>query len=246
MIAYNTDIFSGKDNDMKIPKIIHQVWSGIDEPLPEQFRIFGETWKEHHPQWEYKYWDNQMMIDFIHKYYPQYWDVYNSYQYNVQRWDAIRYLILYKMGGMYVDFDAECLEPHDKLLNNKECCFSIEPEEHARRFNKQLYFNNALMASVPEHPFMKKVIEKAFDYKPTNRLHHKLIEILTTTGPLMIVDLYENYDNKESISLIESKYVSPLTNYEVQRIIRGEESDELEEKIKDAYSIHYFFNTWVK
>ncbi len=230
---------------MEIPKIIHQIWSGMEEPLPSFFRQLGETWKEHHPLWEYKCWDNKMMIDFIQQHYPQYLDIYNGYQYNVQRWDAIRYLILYKMGGMYVDFDAECLKPHDKLLHNKECCFSIEPREHGWVFGKQLYFNNALMASVPGHPFMKEVLEKAFDYIPNPQIHHKVMEILTTTGPLMIVDLYENYNNKESVSLIESKFVSPLTKEDVRRVMQGDESEELEEKIKDAYSIHYFFNGWV-
>ena len=146
---------------------------------------------------------------------------------------------------MYVDFDSECLKSHEKLLSNKECCFSIEPKEHGLKFNKPLYFNNAFMATVPEHPFIKQLILKAFDYSPNNREYNKIMETLTTTGPLMIVDLYEKYDNKKNITLIESKYVSPLTDNEVRRVMRGEESDELEEKIKDAYSIHYFFNTWV-
>jgi len=230
---------------MQIPKIIHQIWSGIDGPLPRLFVALGETWKNQHPEWNYEFWDNTRMVDFIQQNYPNYWEIFNSYQYNVQRWDVIRYLILYKIGGMYVDFDSECIKSHEKLLNNKECCFSIEPEEHGWVFNKQLYFNNALMATVPEHPFVKQLLLKAFDYTPNNQKHNKVMEVLTTTGPLMIVDLYEKYDKKESITLIESKYVSPLTNNEVWRIMRGEESDELEEKIKDAYSIHYFFNTWV-
>ena len=33
----------------KIPKIIHQIWSGIDGPLPEQFEVFSQTWKECYP-----------------------------------------------------------------------------------------------------------------------------------------------------------------------------------------------------
>lgn len=229
---------------MKIPKIIHQIWSGGE--VPKLYKTLGETWKEHHPRWEYKLWNDKTMLDFIQQYYPQYLNVYNSYQYNVQRWDAIRYLILYKMGGMYVDFDSECLKSHKKLLANKECCFSIEPKEHGRRLNKELYFNNALIATVPKHPFIKQLLLKAFDYTPNIQEHDKVMEVLTTTGPLMIVDLYENYDDKESIFLIDSKYVSPLTNIEAQRIMMGDESDELEEKIQDAYSIHYFFNTWVR
>ena len=68
-----------------IPKIIHQLWSGIDEPLPKHFRQFGETWKTCHPDWEYQFWDNDRMNAFINQYYPDYWNIYQSFQYNIQR-----------------------------------------------------------------------------------------------------------------------------------------------------------------
>lgn len=236
------------NSEKKIPQIIHQIWSGVDEPLPDYFKSMGETWKEHHPTWEYMLWDNQKMNDFIQEFYPQYWDVYTAFQYNIQRWDAIRYLILDKIGGVYVDFDSECLKPLDELFIGKECCFSLEPAEHGIVFNKQLYFNNALMASVPDHPFMEEVISRVFDYSPENRMlgtGSKIMTILRTTGPLMLVNLYEGYLNKADIYLIPAEYTSPLTKDEVQSIIKGHESDELEKKIENAYSIHYFFNGWV-
>lgn len=33
----------------KMPKLIHQIWSGIDELLPKHLRVLGETWKKYHP-----------------------------------------------------------------------------------------------------------------------------------------------------------------------------------------------------
>ena len=234
--------------EREIPKIIHQIWSGVNEPLPNHFKMLGETWKEHHSMWKYEFWDNTRMNNFIHEFYPQYLDTFNSFTYNVQRWDAIRYLILDKFGGMYVDFDSECLKPLDDLFFENECCFSMEPKEHGVVFNKNLYFNNALMASIPEHPFMKKIVEKVFCYTPKANslsLGEKIIEILTTTGPLLLVDLYENEPNQENITLIPAKYVSPYTDKEIKLIMQGFESDELESKLNEAYSIHYFFNGWV-
>lgn len=226
----------------EIPKIIHQIWSGIDEPLPNHLRVLGDTWKKYHPDWEYVLWDHQKMYDFVLKHYPHYWKTYNSFYYPVQRWDAIRYLILDTIGGLYTDFDSECLKPLDKLIQGKECCFSLEPEEHQRMYDTEIYFNNALMASVPGHPFMKDVIEKTFDYHPnaTNATN-----VLATTGPLMLVDLYLQSTDKECIYLIPPEYTSPLTKQEGLALIRGEESKEIENKLKDAYSIHYFFNGWV-
>ena len=165
----------------EIPKIIHQIWSGIAEPLPKHFRQFGETWKERHPDWKYEFWDNERMNTFIEKYYPYYWNTYQSFQYDIQRWDAIRYLILEKIGGLYVDFDVECLRVHDGILQGKTCCFSMEPEIHGLPYGKPFLFNNALMACIPEHPFMKKIIEAVFSYTQVSLIllaHHVASKVM--------------------------------------------------------------------
>ena len=48
-----------QNNEMKIPKVIHQIWSGIEEPLPPYFELLGNTWKEFQPSWDYIFWDNE-------------------------------------------------------------------------------------------------------------------------------------------------------------------------------------------
>jgi len=59
----------------KIPKIIHQIWSGIDDPLPDFLKKWGQTWKEFHPDWQYEFWDNDRMNAFIREFYPEFVDV---------------------------------------------------------------------------------------------------------------------------------------------------------------------------
>lgn len=232
-----------------IPKIIHQIWSGTKEPLPAFFHNLGETWKEFHPKWQYEFWDNNRMISFVREFYPQYEDLYNRYPYDIPRWDVIRYLILYKTGGMYVDFDYECLENIEPLLEGKTCAFAMEPEMHAKVFNKAIAFNNALMASVPAHPFIKEIIEKVFSnetfqYNTTN----KMICVLNTTGPWMLERLYSEFNDKDSIYLIPAKFVSPFDADETDILTKGSQSksleEELERKLQEAYAIHYFFGTW--
>lgn len=232
----------------EIPKIIHQIWCDIGTPLPKHFRLFGETWKEQHPTWKYELWDNKRINNFIGDYYPQFWGIYKSFKYDVQRMDVIRYLILDKIGGMYVDFDVECMRPHDKLITGKTCCFSKEPESHRLRFNKSVYFNNALMACIPEHPFMKKIIETVFSYVPNNKqldLEPRFMEIMTTTGPLALVDIYEKYPKKELIFLIPAEQVSPFDVRESKLIRQGFELKKLDNKLKGVYSVHYFWSSWV-
>ena len=44
-----------------------------------------------------------------------------KFPYDVMRWDVIRYMILYKIGGLYVDFDYECsLKKQGAILSNEE------------------------------------------------------------------------------------------------------------------------------
>lgn len=235
----------------KIPLKIHQIWSGLTEPLPRHFEILGETWKDNHPDWEYIFWDNRKMNDFVAENYPEFETKYHKLNHNIQRWDAIRYLILYKMGGMYVDFDYESIESIEPILKGHSCCFSSEPKEHAKSFNDgSIYFNNALMASVPAHPFMKRIIDNVFgDDDREQEFPNKMMEVLYTTGPLMLSKLYDNYDIKESVYIIPEELVSPLTKPEVARYIQNAEDDSfnehLEKKLGKAVAIHYFLGGWL-
>lgn len=143
--------------------MIHQIWSDVYEPLPKIFQELGDTWKYFHKDWQYVLWDDEKIEQFVNRYFPLYAKPFNSFAYNVQRWDVIRYLILYKMGGLYVDFDYECIDPVEKVLLGN-CCFALEPEEHRLPFldPNHPYFNNAFMAAIPGHPFMKRVINDVF------------------------------------------------------------------------------------
>ena len=234
-----------------IPKIIHQIWSDLDRPLPEKFKLLGETWKENHPDWEYIFWDESRMNGFVEEYYPQYLTAYKSLKYNIQRWDAIRYLIIEKMGGMYVDFDYQCFSPLDDLLKDKSCCFPSEPDEHMIFYSKDIYINNGLIASVPNHPFLRILINSVFSgIKNEKKYPDKQTEVLETTGPLLLTSLYEQYDSKESIYIIPSELVSPLSARDVQvylfaNNIGKEIEDYLDKKLEKAIAIHYFLGLWL-
>lgn len=235
----------------KIPKIIHQIWSDTSKPLPEYFKILSETWKEHYPEWKYMFWGDIQMRDFIQEYYPQLWNIYTNFPYDIQRWDSIRYLILDKIGGMYVDFDYESIQPIDVLIKDKSCCFALEPQSHWNalgRKKKDLLFNNALMLNVPGHFFMRKIIETVFCEKTLYYKASKDICVLNTTGPWVISGLYCELamQEKESIYLIPAKHVTPFSLPQACRVRSGEISEELENCLEEAYAVHYFFSEWRK
>jgi mannosyltransferase OCH1-like enzyme len=230
-----------------IPKIIHQIWSGKDGPLPQFLKDWGKTWKDFHPHWQYEFWDNDRMNSFIREFYSEYMEIYDQFPYDIQRWDAIRYLILWKIGGMYVDFDYECLDTFDDLLNGKECCFSMEPACHIAPEDRRMpyFFNNALMACTSNHPFMLAIIKEVFSGKEyPYPASNKFLYVMSTTGPRMLVNTYENYDNKDGIYLIPADWVSPFGITDIRLIMSGVKNEYYEKKLQNAKAIHYFLGSW--
>jgi mannosyltransferase OCH1-like enzyme len=230
---------------LKIPKIIHQIYENPD--IPEDLLQIAETWKQHHPGWEYRFWDRPAIERFLESVCPEYISLYRAFPFDVQRWDAIRYLILYYQGGLYADMDYECLEPLDALLCNSTCYMGLEPPANAVRYSMPYIVGNALMASVPGHPYFKRIIEDVFTEHsrsvPENK--NRAFHIIETTGPFMTTRIYDAYPSKEEVTLLPAELIAPLTLAEVQQILDGHETEEMEAKIEKAFAVHYFFGSWI-
>ena len=41
-----------------IPRVFHQVWVG-PEPLPDEYRRYGQTWLQHNPGWVLELWTDE-------------------------------------------------------------------------------------------------------------------------------------------------------------------------------------------
>lgn len=59
--------------------------------------------------WEVKLWYDDMINLFVAEHYPQYFDQFKEITPNIKKVDAIRYLLMYHYGGMYLDMDDECI-----------------------------------------------------------------------------------------------------------------------------------------
>ncbi len=234
-----------------IPKILHQIWSDKEKPLPAQFAKMAETWKYDYPEWKYIYWNEQRMNDFILEYFPQYWNIYNGFPLNIQRWDAIRYLILYQMGGMYVDFDFESLHPMDELLCDKICCISREPVSHSKIFKNSFIINNSLMAAIPKHVYMEKIIHHVFSKENLRYAHsiaHIKDSVFNITGQWVLGRIYNSLPEEErkTVYLMPPTYINPFDLPLAAIAKKGCWDRRLEQSIREAYAIHYYFGTWAK
>lgn len=107
---YESNYIQSTDVVDRIPRKIHQIWLG--SPLPDRFKKWCDTWQVFHPSWEYKLWTDVDIdgLDMTKR------DVYMAATNQGMRSDILRYEILSRQGGLYVDTDFECLKPFDDLL----------------------------------------------------------------------------------------------------------------------------------
>lgn len=230
-------------NMKSIPRIIHQTWK--DQDIPAYYQPLIETWKEKHPDWKYIMWTDSMNEDFLKRHHPDFLSIYRSYPHNIQRVDAVRYFILQKYGGVFVDMDFECILNIEPLICNDDCVFGIEPQEHCQRFNKKIIICNAFMASNIGNDFLKDVCSnlKSIRYANNNAPVWKVV--LESTGPFKLTEVYDSYKNKDNIKLLPSNVIYPLSLHERDAFLKKEKlSDETLKRVNNAYAIHYFFGSW--
>lgn len=225
---------------MAIPKIIHQVWEGRTEPyMPTRLQLLARTWREQNPEWEYHLWSGEDMDELVITHFPEYLSTYKSFPYNVQRWDTIRYMILYIYGGVYTDLDTECFRPIDSLLKDVIMGFGEEPPINSTMLT---CIGNAFMVSEKTCSGWLTILK---DIRSNIVERESLIQtIMDSTGPYMINRLFDRLKEENGASSFPYQQVTPVTKYDVYDYIFHGERDLFHQKKENAYCAHYFFGSW--
>lgn len=95
-----------------IPKIIHYCWLSND-PIPEEFQKYMESWKKYLIGYEFKLWNFDIFDKESSLWVSQAFDA-KKYAFAT---DFIRLYAVYNYGGIYMDMDVEVLKPFDDLLD---------------------------------------------------------------------------------------------------------------------------------
>ncbi|KAL3880233.1 hypothetical protein ACJMK2_032482 [Sinanodonta woodiana] len=173
------------DGSFRIERIIHQTW--IDTNIPENFRKCVSSLKEHHRNYVYMFWTDTIAMKFVEDMFPLILPLYLNYRYNLQRADAVRYMILYEYGGVYADLDIVSLRPLDPVLRKYSCILSQEPHIHPIFYNNIYGLAcNAFMACRRHHPFMKTLVNNLPSFSLA-------VGIQDSTGPRFVTIIYRNY-----------------------------------------------------
>lgn len=222
---YNPSVLAPQA-ELKIPKIIHQIWIGSE--CPEVFKKYMNTWKEHYEArgWQYILWtDEKVAKELFPLYNQKYYDESDSMG---VKSDLLKWEIVYRYGGVYADVDFESLKPLDLLHYTYDFYTAFQPLD---AFFVQL--GAALFAAWPHHPILKHCIETIKD-----DWHHKGAP--KKSGPVhfsksLLATAGQN--NRKDI-VFPSFYMYPLgaTQSEMKRqewIAQG------------AYAIHHWAKSWM-
>jgi mannosyltransferase OCH1-like enzyme len=207
-------------DESRIPKILHQIWLG--GPVPEKYKTWQASWIRLHPDWTYIMWDDAAIKNFPMK---------NKYKFEQAKnlglkSDIARYEILYQVGGVYVDFDIECLRPID--IFNHCCDFFACLEDNSERIG------NAIIGSKVGNPVLERCIDViwASDTQVTG-----FWDVINTTGPGLLTKCF-----LEVAPSCDQRFVVFPHNFFYPNIrVNGVNLTKPE-----TYAIHYWQGAWVK
>ena len=103
----------------RIPRVIHQRWRNaqLGEVLGGEGLALASSWFKCHPHWLHVLWTDEETDQLYRKRWPLFGALeYRFYPHDAQRIGTMRYLILERFGGVYLDLDYECGEGIDVLL----------------------------------------------------------------------------------------------------------------------------------
>jgi len=128
-----------------IPKIIHHIWPG-DDKFKEKFHDYRIEWMRMHPDWSFMFWrlDNLPPRSLKIVSNLKNFSLFN----HTAKSDILRFLILYELGGIYVDTDMQPIYPIDDFLNYNFFC----------GWEDELTLCPSIIGSIPNHKILDSVV----------------------------------------------------------------------------------------
>lgn len=158
------------DMGAAIPRILHQTF--YERTLAPQLQQNVDQLRTANPGWEYRFYDDDDILRFIRENYSA--AVLERFlridpRYGAARADLFRYLLMYKVGGVYLDIKSGATRPFDSVLRpDDRFVLSYWDASNTEAGWGQHYELRDIAAGelqqwhiicAPGHPFMKAVLE---------------------------------------------------------------------------------------
>ncbi|CAF1614161.1 unnamed protein product [Didymodactylos carnosus] len=187
----------------QIPRHIHQIWiSSIkNEEMFARFQKASNSCIKLNPGYNYTLWTHNKILIWLKAQYPWFLPLYNIYRYDMQRIDAMKYLLLFHYGGIYIDLDVSCqvADIVTAMLPNNTIQ-TDEPDIIFHMGGEGISANTDIKAAKRHHPFFKLAVSQL---KAANRwfyLYH--LTIILSAGPTFLFGIYRQYPLKDDFYFV--------------------------------------------
>ena len=194
----------------RIPRIIHQTYRTHDVPSIWNATVQSII-EKNIGEFQYRRWSHAEMDAFVKKYEPEfYWKTYVTYPYDMQRIDSFRYVLMFYLGGIYVDMDNGCNRPFRDLLVALE---TLEPvATHLAAFPRRPSFGveSDFLISTVGHPLYRQLISRLYLFNHYYIFH--FWTMLLSAGPIYVSIQERLFTQSEEavVRLLDFKVFRPM------------------------------------
>jgi mannosyltransferase OCH1-like enzyme len=176
--------------------------------MPEDFRRWGETWRQHHPDWEMRLWGDADVSQLTHG------EAIRKARHWAEKTDVMRYELIARHGGVYVDTDFECLRSIEPLIDG---IVLFAGEQRPGKLG------NALLGATPGHPLVERLAAAAAAAVGTQ-------DYPQTTGPPFF---HRFLSGAQELTVFPPEFFYPYHWKEEPR-----------ESYPGAYAVHHWGMSW--
>lgn len=155
-------------NPEKIPHVLHYCWFGR-KPKPKFVIQCMLSWRKYLPDWEIKEWNEENF------------DIYQS-KYTLEAYQAgkfafvadyVRFYVLCKYGGVYIDTDVEFLKPIPDAILKHQAFSGVESTNQVAP--------GLIFGAVKNHPFVQEMVTlyDTHHFQGANNLNETIVTYTT-------------------------------------------------------------------
>jgi len=212
-------------SEQKIPKKLHQIWLGSE--LPKHYKPLIKNLRKLHPDWEYKLWtDDNIDFELINP------DLFRRAKNMGQKSDILRYEILNKHGGVYLDLDHLAVRSFNSLIHLDSFAGLV--------YHSSPQITNGVIGSIANSRLTKTLckFEAGFVENPN------IEEVFNTTGPQYFTQIIQSLLSEEyGIVVFPNSYFSPYPNFPRDRLLGGDGKCYIQ---KETICCHLWHCSWIK
>lgn len=199
-----------------IPRLFHMIWLG-PKPIPELALRCRDSWIRHHPGWEMRWWSDADVPPLINQ------TPFDEVGDMGRKPDILRYELLLRWGGVYLDTDMECQKNIEALIAGAEAFVGRDGPDS---------IGNAIVGAVPGHPFLSDAVRSLPESVRQNAHRHRLLDAISETGPLFLSRVVQRHPD---VTLFAPRIFYPC---------HWSDWGRRNEDYPHAYAVHRWAGSW--